>query len=140
MKYHKPCCGITFFAFYHIHLHVQQTLDKVFFGFLWRSSSKTLFHSTSHSSRRKKISTLRVITLRGGRIPPLYESLLSIGNTSALRVTSYSFPLVIFLFIAKTLALRVSTLHWECPCSTSYQFPMEIPLLNELQSSLHEKE
>ena len=35
------------------------------------------FHSTSHySSRRKNTSALRVITLREGRILPLYESLL----------------------------------------------------------------
>ena len=34
------------------------------------------FHSTSHFSRRKNTSTLRVMTPREGRILPIYESLL----------------------------------------------------------------
>ena len=62
------------------------------------------FHSTSHySSRRKNTSTLQVITLRAGRILPLYESLL-------LRATGVSSTSHYFSRRKNTSTLRVITL------------------------------
>ena len=51
--------------------------------------------STSYYSPSRKISALRVITLREGRILPLYESLLS--KQEDLCSTSYYSPLGILL-------------------------------------------
>ena len=150
---HQSGAGISSLRFYHIHIDLRYTLDKVFFGFSWRSSFKTLstrlnsggvvpffagpslaslaivsvllfereehFHSTSHSSRRKNTPTLRVITLREGRILPLYESLLEKEeyshstshysswrkNTSTLRIITRRagvFPMEINLLASKT--------------------------------------
>ena len=62
-----------------------------FFGFQLARAAPVLLlratgvSSTSHSSR-EELPALRVITFREGRILPLQESLLSIGNTPALRV------------------------------------------------------
>ena len=40
--YHQSVRGITFSIFYHIHINLQYTLDKVFFASSYTSSSKTL--------------------------------------------------------------------------------------------------
>ena len=40
--YHQSGQGITFFMFYHIHINLQHTLDKIFFTSSRTSSSKNL--------------------------------------------------------------------------------------------------
>ena len=87
------------------------------------------FHSTSHYSSREELPALRVITLQAGQ-PLLYESILSIGNTPALRVIHRGSVLLskqkalcstsYYSSSRNISALRVITLHWEYPCSTSY--------------------
>ena len=48
-------------------------------------NTSTSHSSTGHYSPSRNVSALRVITLRGGRIPPHYESLLfERGGTSTL--------------------------------------------------------
>ena len=42
LKPHQSGPGITFSIFYHIHIDLQHTLDKVFFASSYTSSSKTL--------------------------------------------------------------------------------------------------
>ena len=115
-------------------------LEPIHRGSVLLSKQEDLCSTSYYSSRRKNTSTLRVITLREGRILPLYESLFE--KEEHFHSTSHS---ILFRFYSSREELYESLLfEGRTSCSTSYyssrkEFPaLRVITLREERVSLHE--